>query len=150
MAYCTITDVRAKNPKQTYDDDSTPTQTQVEQFITDIAVEIDNVLQAQGYTIPVTSPANFVSHLKQVNANGAAALADMAMFPDSPDGTSPYGKQLYEIYQKQLAALRNGEVPAQLGPGSSSSPVASYYTEMGDREDFPALAFRMRSRDLEF
>jgi hypothetical protein len=150
MAYCTITDVRGKNPKQTYSASSTPTQTQVEQFITDIAVEIDNVLQSLGYAIPVTTPANFVNHLKQVNANGAAALADMAMFPDSPEGTSPYGKQLYSIYQKQLAALRNGEIPADLSQETGSSPVASYYSKMTDQAEFPDPDFRKRSQDLEF
>ena len=45
MAYCTISDVRGMNPKRSYSDSTTPTEAQVTQYITEIAVEIDNVLE---------------------------------------------------------------------------------------------------------
>lgn len=152
MAYCTISDVRGLNPKRTYSESTTPTETQVNQYITDIAVEIDNVLQAQGYTIPVTSPENFVSHLKLLNTRGAAAMAEIAMFPESTSGPggTPHGSQLLSLYKDGLKALRNGEIPASMAPGESSSSVGSYYTEMTDQDDFPDPAFRKRSQDLEF
>lgn len=123
MAYCTITDVRALNPKRTYDADSKPTETQVESFIDRIADEIDVVISGHGLSTPVASPQAFVDHLKQVNAYGAAALAEMAMFPEaagSPGG-SPHGDRLWKMYRAMMAPLARGEFPASLTDGAGPS-----------------------------
>lgn len=141
MAYAAIADVRGLNPKRTYSATTTPTEAQVIQYIADIAVEIDNVLQSQGYTVPVTAPDNFVSHLKLLNARGAAAQAEMAMFPDAVNGATPQGAQLLSLYHDGLKALRSGEIAASLAPGESSSPVGSYYTSGADQETYPGPAF---------
>lgn len=120
MAYCTIADVRALNPKRTYDDSSKPTATQVEGFVDNAANEISTILSARGLAVPVTAPTHFANHLKHVNANGAAATAEMAMFPEavgSPGG-SPHGQQLYRIYKDQLAQLERGELPVSAESGA--------------------------------
>lgn len=150
MPYCSLSDVKALNPKRRYAADTTPSETQVNQYIADIAVEIDSILQSQGYTVPVTTPDNFVSHLKLLNARGAAAQAEIAMFPEAVSGASPHGSQLLSLYKEGLKALRNGEIPAVLAPGSSSSDVGSYYQAMSGQNEFPEPAFRMSSGNLEF
>ena len=55
MSYCTMTDVQGFNPKRTYNATSTPTTTQVTEFIAKIAGEIDTVLQGRGLVTPVVS-----------------------------------------------------------------------------------------------
>jgi hypothetical protein len=144
MAYCTITDVRGLNPKRTYSTTTTPTQAQVEQYITDIAAEIDNAIQSQGYTVPVTSPANFVAVLKMLNARGAAAQAEIAMFPESGPGSTPHGAQLLSLYRDGLKALRSGEIPEEI-TGQTGANVASYYTESADKDSYDGPVFKKSS-----
>jgi len=151
MAYCTITEVNNLNPKRNYEADTTPTTTQVNSLIDQIAVEIDAVLQAKGYTVPVTTPANFLSSLKYVNAYGAAALAEMGMFPETSEmGQTPHWKILWKTYQDWLKSLRDGEIPSSLGIDSESIGAGSFYTEMSDQDDFPDPSFRMRAEDKDF
>lgn len=152
MPYCTLSDVQTLNPERTYDATTAPTTTQVNALITQIAVEIDAVLQAKGYTIPVTSPDNFVDFLKYVNAYGAAALADKGMFPASSDiGQTQHWKELMTIYQGWMKDLKEGKAtPSSLSKSSASVALGSYYTEMDDQDDWPDPAFRIRSEDKDF
>ncbi len=148
-SYCSLSDVQALNPKRTYDADSTPTSTQVTTLINQIAVEIDAVLEAQGYTVPVTTPANFVNALKAINAYGAAALAEMGMFPETSEmGSTPHWKALNDKYNEWMKHLRAGEVPPELGAGEM---VGGYYTDAcEDTENYPDPKFRIRSEDKDF
>jgi len=151
MGYCTIADVQALNAKRTYGASTTPTSTQVEALIEQVAVEIDALLQAQGYTVPVTTPDNFVNFLKYVNAYGAASLAEASMFPETTEpGETAHWQYLEKKYQSFIKAIREGEIPSSLSPGDTALNVASYYTEMDDQDDFPDPAFRKRAEDLEF
>ncbi|MDD4986953.1 MAG: hypothetical protein PHQ43_14490, partial [Dehalococcoidales bacterium] len=79
MAYCQLSDVQELVPKFPISTTTTPTQTQVESLIAKIAVEIDAVLEAQGFTVPIKAPANFVLWLETLNALGAAARAMQGM-----------------------------------------------------------------------
>jgi len=151
MSYCILEHVQTLNPKRNYNTDSTPSVTQVNALIDQVAVEIDSILQAQGYTVPVTTPDNFVSFLQYVNAYGAAALAEAGMFPETTDpGQTAHWQMLNKKYEGWLGQLRKGEIPSSLAPGTSSADVASYYTQMGDQDDYPDPPFRMKSEDLEF
>ena len=151
MAYAVLADIQALNPKRTYGASTTPTSTQVEALITQVAVEIDAILEAQGYTVPVTTPANLVNFLKYVNAYGAAYLAEAGMFPETSEmGSTPHWKVLKEIYDKYMKMLLEGKIPASLGIGAESINVGSFYTEMDDQDDFPDPVFRKRSEDKEF
>jgi len=128
-----------------------PTSTQVTILINQIAVEIDAVLEAQGYTVPVTSPANFVNALKAVNAYGAAALAEMGMFPETSEkGSTPHWKVLWQTYQDWLGSLRKGEIPPDLALSSSAASVGGYYTDVADKEEYPEPIFRISAKDKEF
>jgi len=145
MAYCAIADVRALNPKRTYSSSSTPTQTQVEGFITQIANEIDSILSSRGLTVPVTAPAHFLAHLEQVNAYGAAALAEMAMFPEAgmPGGT-PQGSNYWAIYEKARTRLEKGDLPVSV----EEAQPRSFFTEhTGDTE--PTEDYDWRDRKFK-
>ncbi len=150
MAYCSTTDVQALNPKQTYSANSTPTSTQVTALIAQVAVEIDAILEAKGYTVPVTTPANFVNVLKAVNAYGAAALAEMGMFPDTSEmGSTPHWKILNDKYNEWLKRLEAGDIPPALAP--SVENVGGYYTDVEtDTENYPDPVFRVNENDLNF
>ena len=128
MAYAALADVQAINPKRTYGASTTPTTTQVAGFIDDIAAEIDSLLSARGLATPVTEPASFLAHLTHVNAVGAAARAEFAMFPEaaeSPAG-SPQGDRLWGQYQEYLRALRKDALPVTM---VHDDVPASFFTE---------------------
>lgn len=151
MAYCTSTEVGNLNPKRTYGAATTPTSTQVSALIDQVAVEIDAVLEAHGYTVPVTSPTNLVAFLKYVNAYGAAYLAEAGMFPETAEpGETAHWQMLKKVYDNYLKMLMEGNIPASLGIAEESANAASYYTQMDDQDDFPDPVFRKRPEDKEF
>lgn len=130
MSYCDIGDVRALNPKRSYDMKSTPTSVQVEDYITKIGNEIDSALSARGLAVPVTAPSQFVGSLGQLNACGAAALAEMAMFPEAGGpGATSHGSELWRIYKDGIARLERGELPVSLEKGGGPT---SYFEQNPD------------------
>jgi hypothetical protein len=151
MSYCTLQDVQALNPKRPYNTDSTPAVRQVNALITQIAVEIDNILESQGYTIPITTPANLVNFLKYVNAYGAAYLAEAGMFPETTEpGETAHWQMLKKVFDGYKKDLEEGKIPTSLEEGVLGEDVASYYTEMSDQDDFPDPIFRKRPSDQDF
>jgi hypothetical protein len=148
MAYCTITDVQSLNPKRTYGATTTPTTTQVNSLIDLIAADIDVILAAKGYTTPVTTPTAFANWLKLLNAYGAAAEAEAAMFPETVDkGSTPHANDLLKKYNERLEMLRKGEVTPESIKGED---VSSFYHVMEYQDEFPDPAFRKKESDLEF
>jgi len=130
VAYCTITDVQTLNPKRTYNVSSTPTQPQVETIIDQVAAEIDTVLLGRGISVPVTSPTQFVAFLKGLNAHGAAAMAEMGMYPEASGmGATPHGQRLWNIYNKMLDRLRTGDLPTAAQTGDPRSFFEQYPDE---------------------
>ena len=125
MSYCIMADVQGFNPKRTYNTGTTPTTAQVTEFIEKIAGEIDTVLEGRGLTTPVVTPTSFVTFLKQLNAVGAAALAERAMFPEASgmmagvSAASMHWKQ----YTDGLKWLKDGSLPT----GTSAEPLASSF-----------------------
>ena len=136
MSYCTLTDVQGFNPKRTYSATSTPTTTQVTEFISKIAGEIDTVLQGRGLTTPVTVPAAFLEFLEQLNAVGAAALAERAMFPESQGlmGGVAAGALHWKQYQDGLKWLKDGHLPT--GTTAEALPF-SFFTDHSSEETEP-------------
>ena len=111
MAYCTLADVKALNAKRTYDETSTPTSSQVETLINQVANEIDFSLTNNGYTVPITSPDVAVKFLQNLNALGAAGLAESAMFPEKVvPGETSYGQILRKDYEDGLKYLRDNGI----------------------------------------
>lgn len=150
MGYCAVEDVVALNPKRTYNSSSTPTSTQLETFIDFIGAQIDVILMSLGYSGTVTAPAEFVTVLKFLNALGAGALAEHAMFPETTEkGSTPHAAVLQTQYEKGLARLKAGEIPYDLAKPDLQN-IGGYYSEMADQDDFPEPAFRKREEDLRF
>ena len=127
MSYCTTTDVKTLNPTRTYDAASTPTLTQVQAYIDQIAGEVDTVLQGRGLAVPVTTPAVFVTFLKQLNAFGAAALAERAMFPEAQGmmGGTAASSMHWKQYQDGLKWMKEGSLPT----GTSAEPLPFSFFE---------------------
>lgn len=153
MAYCTITDVQALNAQRTYGATTKPTTTQVTALIDQIAAEIDAVLAAKGFTIPVTTPTTFVTFLAAVNAYGAGALAEASMFPELSDaGSTPHWKVLLAKYDAWMKLLIDGSaIPASLDAGTEGENVGGSYLD-GDNsgDDYPEPIFRISANDKDF
>ncbi|MFA5377468.1 MAG: hypothetical protein WC455_17080 [Dehalococcoidia bacterium] len=139
MAYTTTAAVQALNPKRTYDATTTPTLTQVDTYITDIAAEIDAALQSRGFTTPITAggtTTEFYAFICALNARGAAALAEQAMFPEgrglmtTPGSSSAYWKQ----YQDGLKWLREGKLPTGT-TGEAPLPFSFYERNQGNDDE---------------
>lgn len=131
MSYCTITEVRGVNPKRTYDTTSTPTATEVEEFIDRIGAEIDVVLQGRGLTTPITSPTELVSYLEQLNALGAAAMAEQAMFPEAKGmATVSSSEILWKRYREGLEYIKH-EDNLSSETGAQALPFSFFEQNMG-------------------
>lgn len=151
MAYATQKDVEALNPKRSYGAETNPSALELVTLLTSIANEIDSILGAQDYTVPVTSPAYFLEHLAFINALGAGALAEGGMFPETTEkGETPHSGWLLSLYTKRLDALRKGEVPHDLARGDEGLQVSGYAVEQTDYDTYPDPIFRKESSDLEF
>jgi hypothetical protein len=149
MGYCLLPDVQGLNPKRTYNDSSSPTDAQVLVHIDTIADEIDLVMASAGYTVPLTTPTTLLSALKRINTYGAAALAEMAMFPETTGlGETAHWQILWKTYQGWLDLLRKGEIPLNLEV--TNDPVGSYYTDVADQGEFPDPVFRKSALDKDF
>ena len=152
MAYCTTTEINNLMPKYPTGAATTPTTTQAEAIIDQIAAEIDLVLESQGYTVPVTTPTTFVNALKAVNAYGAAALIEAGMFPAVTEkGQSPHWKVLDDKYKEWLTDLKDGRVPSTLSAALIGTDVGGFYTDAcEDTDEYPDPVFRKSPDDLEF
>ena len=106
MAYCTLGDLEALM-RINFTAATDPTATEVEQMITDIAAEIDGVLQAAGYTVPVTA-AQAVQYLRKMNTFGAGPEAwyAYAMMDSEPPNVA-YWRARYERF---LEDIREGKL----------------------------------------
>jgi len=137
MAYAALADVQALLPKWNIDANSTPTATQVEQFITDVAGEVDAILSSQGLTVPVTEPASFLAWLGLLNALGAGALAAAGMFPGSaqagPEGT-PLASFLQARYKVGLDRLVKGTGIPEAAVRTSNVTMRGYLDQHPDEE----------------
>lgn len=108
--YCTIPDVEA-HTSLGYDAESQPSRTEVQRMITGVAREIDGVLQASGYTLPIaTSFTDAIEMLKDYNALGASYKAwyggqrGTAVFPAAVSWQTDY-KDFLKALKKNETAL---------------------------------------------
>lgn len=132
MAYATLDGVREQNPRAVYSDTSKPTVAQVEQLLEDVAAEIDTRLAAAGYIVPITVPAALLATVTRLNAMGAAAMAQMGMFPETvgAGATSDLGSRLWKMYQDGLEALVKAGPPTEGSwAGATGGRARSYVTD---------------------
>ena len=131
MAYATLDGVREQDPRAVYSDTSAPTEAQVLVLLEDIAGEIDTVLGAAGYTVPITEPATLVSAVTRLNAMGAAAMAHMGMFPESVGAgpTSDLGSRLWKMYTDGLERLVEAGKAGATGNTGTAVSARSYQVD---------------------
>jgi len=107
MAYCTVENVEAVMQTKFSHNSGYPTYDDVEGFIDTVASNLDGVLQAAGYTVPVTVTAA-VALLRQYNEFGAACKAfHSTYFPE--DILPPRAEYWCQEYRDFLTRIRKGE-----------------------------------------
>jgi len=105
MAYCTRAQLQGLMD-QTFAATSSPTATEVEQMIDDVASEIDGVLRAAGYSTPVTA-TNALPLLRRMNQFGAAPSAfHGSALTDTEPARVKYWREAYDAF---LVRIRKGE-----------------------------------------
>lgn len=77
MAYASIPDVQALAAKRTFTATSVPSASQVAKFLDIAAAELDSILSADGYSLPVPTTASIaLLALNSLNALGAWAQVE--------------------------------------------------------------------------
>lgn len=105
MAYCAIADVEAML-HETYGAGTMPSHARVEDICDNVSAEIDGVLAAAGYTVPVTS-AQALALLKSYAEKAAAAEAWHE--GHTTDAALPKIEYWEKSYADFLARIRRGE-----------------------------------------
>jgi len=161
LAYADVNAVQALNTTRTaYSTSTKPTLVQVTEIIDEISGEIDAVLAQHAVLVPVTAPASFVKWLKNLNALGAAAQAEMAAFPefDSGQGSSPQGNRYWRMYQDGLKLLVDGiAIDPAAATSSDDTRARTFLTDYPDNDPQDAgftegqqPAFSMSSKLRDF
>lgn len=111
--YCAITDVERLNPRRKYTGEAILDENDVENFIDDVAYEMESALRAVSVEVPVSSTTSPLAYaiLTSLNALGAAAKAENAEFSASnPLGESEHGIKLQMAYDALLNQITTGEL----------------------------------------
>lgn len=132
MAYCTYSDVDALM-SITHGASTKPTSTSVTDFCADVSAELDGVLQAVGYVVPITG-ATGLALLNSYATMGAAVKAWHAGFQSQ---TAPanveYWDRTYTDFLKRLKAGDQTIPDEEIGDGTAASvgfsvrPIARRY-----------------------
>lgn len=138
MPYAALGDVQVElgKHKAALTGTSNPSETDVtNKILPDIAGEIDAILSGRGITVPVTAPATFMDRLKGLNALGAAARVDAALYPQSAGPASTtFAQWLQDRYDAGLEALRRGEgIPDSVAMAGTSLPTSFWTTHAGSK-----------------
>jgi len=132
MAYCTIENVEVLT-EISWTDATSPTTTQVESMIDNVANEIDGVLQASGYSVPVSGTAA-LELLRSINAFGVGPEAYHATY--LVESLPPKVKYWQDRYDKFLASVRAGEVQLPALEPESDIDAAWGIAPSPQREDY--------------
>lgn len=129
MAYAAFANVQNRIARHVLTT-STPVKiVTVEEFIDDVDAEINSLLFKLRYSIPVTEPEWFVTRLRSLSADGAAAITLKSLFPEA---TGPGGSPAYAFYEERyrdgLKAIEGGAHPRS----SNVETAATWFTEHPD------------------
>jgi len=114
--YCTISDVNNLIPQFPFTSTTTPTQTQVAGFITDVSTIINASIANLGYVVPVpvnTAPLSAII-LRRMTSSGALGMAlQVRITAVAPDQT--IGNNVWTLrFEKWLTALKDNTDPFEL------------------------------------
>lgn len=132
-----------------------PTLADIETFLDDTALQLNEALRAAGYTVPVASAGDDVEangRLVLANTFGACAMAlgmfpNEALNPDNPDSKnrmdyfqSMFDKTLEDIRNQKLAATRTTDKLGRVFSGSQEDSDGNEKLPMFTREitDYPS------------
>lgn len=130
MSYCTPSDVQVLNRARPMGVGSNqPTASDVATMIDMVGGEIDQILVAKGYQVPVVTASSpeAAAYLRSINAKGAWAMWE-ASSPNSPN-VDRATRAWDEARQALIAAREVMDVPKDMtragprGPGVTSPPV---------------------------
>jgi len=137
VAYANLSELKARAGAlgSAWTDTSTPGNEDLEGFLDSVAAELDALIAARGYAAPTSgSPAALA--LRNVNADGALALALEASYPES-SGPGSAGKTLDEVrkrYESAWTKIVEGTHPAfaLLEAAGDAPSAASFWSEEGE------------------
>lgn len=132
MSYTTAARVQALAARlPTFSAATTVTADEVDTFIEDTEAEINVALSKHGYTVPVSSPAEFLTWLGKVATEGVAALVLKAWYQDSTGPNSESAWSMYERrYRDALKEIRDGVmIPGSTDDGGGAG-IASFTTDV--------------------
>jgi hypothetical protein len=107
MAYCTVENVQAVMQTTFSHSSGFPLYDDVQEYVDTVSSNLDGVLQAAGYTVPVTA-ADAVALLKRYNTFGAACQAYHAGYR-TEDILPPHAEYWCQEYRDFLSRIRKGE-----------------------------------------
>ncbi len=112
MAYATSSDVQARDPYRPISATTSPTTTQVTQWLTEADALLNGALQAGQISTPVTS-ANGLEILKSWACDYGEGHLRMAYAASGGDGSNTDGRDLLEKFYKILEDILDN--PARYG-----------------------------------
>lgn len=101
MAYAAFVNVQNRIARHVLTTSTPVKPDQVDEFVEDVSSEIDAILVQIGYAVPVSEPDWFMTRLRSLNADGAAAITLKSLFPEA---TGPGGSPAWSFYQRRYDA----------------------------------------------
>lgn len=128
MSYCTVPEIETLMSIK-FTSASKPTAEKVLELIDDVSGEMDGVIEAAGYSLPVSGTAA-LALLKRYNEYGAAAAAWHAGF--ITDADMPRVTYWHQEYKDFLMRMRKGDqflpgTTTESGPGDAAFTIAGFY-----------------------
>lgn len=165
MAYAARSDVLARAGKfaSAWSATTSPSLTDIDGFITDIAAVLNVAIAQHGITTPVTDPTA-VAALKGINADGALLLALEPTFPGDtgPSAAQDFIERIETRYTAALDAIEGedsdiidiliGHTEATVGADSlwTSTDAGDVYTDVWTGEAIVASALPLVRRGQKF
>lgn len=103
MPYATPSQVFARSRGRTFTATSKPSTTDVDQYLIDTAAELDGILRARSYTVPVATTATSAFGLL-AGYNAIGALATVELSAPSPQGKASEALKLWAECKRMLRA----------------------------------------------
>ncbi len=119
-----------------FGDDTTPTRTDAEAFINEVADELNEALRAAGYTVPVASTGDDVEangRLARVNNMGAAATILGSYPPEAFDPDNPDMKNRMDFWMSRFSTLIEDIREGNLAATRTTSKLGRVFS--GGQED---------------
>lgn len=131
--YAQAADVQARMVRIPTGAANTLTTENLDLLIEQIEGEIEMVLAGRDVFVPVTTPSWFISRLRSLACDGAAALAMKAVFPEvQGPGSSPAYAYFETRYRQGLIQLQRMTLPSSVVTAGATLDVTTYFTRNPD------------------